>query len=67
MPTGLTDMQQAELTLVSGALIAVGAVSVPAGLPWEVGLGIAICGAIGFGLKEALGAKPTPTPQPPAA
>ncbi len=66
MPTGLTDTQQAEVTLVSGILIAVGAVSVPAGLPWYFGLGIAICGAIGFGIKEALGGKPS-TPSPPAA
>ncbi len=66
MPTGLTDTQQAEVTLISGILIAVGAVSVPAGLPWYVGLGIAICGAAGFGIKEALGGKPS-TPSPPAA
>jgi hypothetical protein len=62
----LSDIQQAELTLASGILISVGAVSIPAGLPWYYGLVIALCGAVGLGIKEALGAKPSPNPNPPS-
>jgi hypothetical protein len=54
---GLTDKQQAALSIASASLIAIGATSVPAGAPWYVGLAIAIVGAIGFGIKEALGGK----------
>jgi hypothetical protein len=56
---GLTDNQQAWIVLVSAVLIAVGAVSIPAGLPTWVGLLTSLAGAVGLGLKEALGTKPT--------
>ncbi len=52
---GLTDKQQAALTIVSSCLIAVGAVSIPAGASIWVGLTIALVGAVGLGIKEALG------------
>lgn len=54
---GLSDNAQGILTLISMVLIAVGSASVPAGLPWQAGLGIALVGAIGLGIKEFLGIK----------
>ena len=54
---GLTDKQQAALSLTSASLIAISAVSVPAGAPWYVTLIFGIAGAIGFGIKEWLGGK----------
>lgn len=56
---GLTDRQQAAFSLTSAVLIAVGGASIPAGLPWQLGLALAIMGAVGFGIKEALGGKRT--------
>ena len=43
--------------MTSAVLIAVAAASVPAGAPWYVALAFGIAGAIGFGIKEALGGK----------
>lgn len=57
---GLSDRSQAVLTLVSASLIAVGAYSVPAGADPKIGLGLGLLGAVGFGLKEALGTKAQP-------
>jgi len=56
---GLTDHQQAWIVLASAVLIAVGGVSVPAGLPTWVSLLFSLVGAAGFAVKEALGAKPS--------
>ena len=55
---GLTDRQQALLSLASAVLISVGGASVPAGVDWKIGFALAIVGAVGFGLKEVLGGKP---------
>lgn len=55
---GLTNGEQAALSLTSGVLIAVGAVSIPAGAPTWLGLVIALAGAVGLGIKEALGSAP---------
>ena len=52
----LTNNQQAEIVWISGALIAIGAISVPIGAPWYVGLIIAAIGVAGIGLKELPGA-----------
>jgi Flp pilus assembly protein TadB len=60
---GLSDQMQALIVLVSAVLIAVGGVSVPAGLPTWVSLFFSLIGAAGLGIKEALGAKPTPQPK----
>jgi len=54
---GLSDKQQAALSLTSGILIAVGSVSIPAGVPYWIGVALALAGAVGFGIKEALGGK----------
>jgi hypothetical protein len=57
-PLGLTDLQQACIVLGSAILIAVGGISIPAGLPTWVGLLFSLIGAAGLALKEALGIKP---------
>jgi len=52
---GLSDSAQAVLVTGSAVLISVGAYSgYTGGSPW-VSLGLGIAGAIGLGLKEALG------------
>ena len=54
----LSDTQQAWLSVASGALIAVGAASIPAGyLTPQWGLVVALLGAVGLGIKESLGAQ----------
>ena len=53
--TGLTDGQQAVLTLISSILIVVGSTTIPLGIEPKIGFGLAIIGAIGFGIKEYLG------------
>lgn len=53
----LTDNQQSILVLISAALIAVGGTTIPAGVPWQIGLALSIIGAVGFAVKEALGTK----------
>lgn len=55
---GLSNGQQAALSIFSAACISVAAVSVPAGAPWPVALSLGIVGAIGFGVKEAMGSNP---------
>lgn len=52
---GLSDKQQAIVSLVSAILIALAGVSIPAGLPLWVALVFALLGAIGFALKEYAG------------
>ena len=58
MGKGLSSNQQAILMLVSGVLIAVGATSVPIGLSPYVSFGLMLIGAVGFAIKEYLGAAP---------
>jgi hypothetical protein len=58
----LTDNQQAELSLLSYILMSTGTISVAAGMPWYVGLAIALAGAVGIGIKEYLGSAPKPNP-----
>jgi len=57
--TGLSDAQQAWLSVASAALIAVGAsaASLNFASP-QVGVILALVGAVGFGIKEALGSQP---------
>jgi hypothetical protein len=50
---GLSDKWQAVATMASSALIAVGAITYPTNA--ETGLALAVIGAIGFGIKEAIG------------
>jgi hypothetical protein len=57
---GLTNKQQAVLLTVSSVLISIGTITIvtdPAN-PW-MGIIIDAIGAIGFGIKEALGGKVT--------
>lgn len=54
---GLSDKAQAIVTLVSASMIGIGATSIPAGAPPVTGIGLAIAGAIGLAIKEALGSK----------
>lgn len=70
----LTDKQQAYMVFVSQILIALGAVSIPAGSPPVLTLILFISGALGMAIKEALGSvsqqgtpPPPPTPAPPEA
>lgn len=57
---GLTDKQQAILSITSASLIAIGATSIPAGAPWWIGFVLSLAGAIGFGIKESLGGRAKP-------
>lgn len=57
---GLSDKTQAIITLIASVLIGVGAVSIPAGFPLWAGLALAVAGAVGLALKEALGIHPQP-------
>jgi hypothetical protein len=54
----LTNKHQAVLVFISASLIGMGAYTVPAtiasGSPW-ISAVLCFCGAIGFGIKEALG------------
>src|SRR2546422_2359572 len=52
---GLSNTQQAILTLVAMTLIALGMFQVPLGLDPNVALVFVFLGLAGFGLKEALG------------
>ncbi len=54
---GLTDREQAVISLVSAALISSSIAVIPAGAPWYISLVLGIAGAVGFGIKEALGGK----------
>ncbi len=56
----LNDTQQAELTILSMSLIAIGTVSIPLGAPWYAGLAMALAGAVGQAVKEYLGSAPKP-------
>jgi hypothetical protein len=60
---GLTDNQQALITLISASLIAIGALSAPIGAPWWFMAAVEICGVLGLTLKEFLGIAPV-TPNP---
>lgn len=53
---GLTDKQQAVLLMASSICISIGSVTLVTSNP-VVGAVITIIGAVGFGLKEALGGK----------
>lgn len=52
----LTDKQQAWVTFISTVFVALGAYSVPANEPVVVSAVLFLLGALGFALKEALGA-----------
>jgi hypothetical protein len=63
---GLTDAQQAVFVFISAIFIAVGAVTVPSGISdanW-IGFILMIIGAIGLGIKEALGTITKPSTPP---
>jgi hypothetical protein len=54
---GLTKRERTALSLASSILIAVGVISIPAGVHPAVGGALAVIGAIGFGIRQALGEK----------
>jgi hypothetical protein len=56
-PNGLTDREQAIVVLISGLLLALGAITIPSDIPYHVYVGIvvALLGAIGLALKEWAG------------
>lgn len=63
MTAGLSDGTQAILTLIADVSISVGAITAATAIvvgdqPY-LGLGLIILGAVGRGIKEALGAKTT--------
>jgi hypothetical protein len=54
---GLTDREQAFLMLISGLLLALGAIVIPSDLPYHetIGIALALLGAVGLALKEWAG------------
>jgi peptidoglycan/LPS O-acetylase OafA/YrhL len=58
---GLSNSQQALLSTISMILIVVGGISLPSGLPWYYSVIISLLGAVGIGIKEALGSLPPTT------
>jgi hypothetical protein len=58
---GLSNSQQAMLSTISMVLIIVGGISLPSGLPWYYSVIISLLGAVGIGIKEALGSLPPTT------
>lgn len=56
-PNGLTDREQSIIVLISGLLIALGAITIPSDIPYHeyVGVSIAFLGATGLALKEWAG------------
>jgi len=58
---GLSNSQQALLSTISMILIVVGGISLSSGLPWYYSVIISLIGAVGIGIKEALGSLPPTT------
>jgi hypothetical protein len=61
---GLSNNQQAIAMFISAILLALGAISVPAGFPVWVAAVLFILGAIGMAMKEVLGGTTSPTITP---